>query len=48
MRPDPEEVLAVKDASRPQMKKDAESFLGFIGWNAEFIQLSFATIVAPL
>jgi len=48
MSPDPDKVRAIKEASRPQTKKDVESFLGFVGWNADFIGPSFATVASPL
>ena len=46
--PDPEKVRAIKEASRPNSKKDVESFLGFVGWNSDFIGPNYANIVAPL
>ena len=45
--PDPEKVRALQEASPPANKDDVRSFLGFTGFNQQFIP-EYATISEPL
>ena len=47
MSPDPEKIRALKEATPPSSKEDIRSFLGFAGYNQQFIP-NYASITEPL
>jgi len=47
LKPHPDKVGAIKDAPRPETKKQVRSFLGLIGFYRKFVP-NFAAIASPL
>ena len=47
MRPQEDKIQAIREAARPQTKRQMKSFLGLAGFYRRFIP-SFSSIVSPL